>query len=420
MKLLIQSAKILCPASDFHQKKKNVLIQNGRIVEIGDKNYSADKVIDAEGMYLSTGWFDLGCFVGDPGLEQKEDLASLAKAAQAGGFTGVAVLPNTHPAIQSKNEVSYVLGGNESRLVQVYPMAAVTKNCKGEELTEMIDLHEAGAVAFTDGLHSLWHTDVFLKALQYLQKFGGVLIDHPEDIWLNKFGQMHEGIHSTTLGLKGMPRIAEEVAVGRNLDLLGYAGGKLHFSKLSTAKAIDLVRAAKKKGLHVTCDVTGYQPVLDDSVLADFDTNYKVNPPLREKPDTDALLKGLKDGTIDILCSGHLPHDDESKFLEFDQAEFGMINLQTFASQIATLSEEVELDDLILKITDHPRRLLGMEVPTIEVEAKANLTLFDLTREWTFQSDDNLSKAKNSPWLGQKLVGKATGVVNNSRHWFDI
>ncbi len=420
MKLLIQSAKILCPASSFHQKKKNVLIQNGRILEIGDKNYSADKVIDADGMFLSTGWFDLGCFVGDPGLEHKEELASLAKAAQAGGFTGVAVLPNTHPSIQSKNEVSYVLAGNESRLVQVYPMAAVTKNCKGEELTEMIDLHEAGAIAFTDGLHALWHTDVFLKALQYLQKFGGVLIDHPEDIWLNKFGQMHEGVNSTTLGLKGMPRIAEEVAVGRNLDLLSYAGGKLHFAKLSTAKAIDLVRAAKKKGLQVTCDVTGYQPILDDSVLVDFDTNYKVNPPLREKPDTDALLKGLKDGTIDILCSGHLPHDDESKFLEFDQAEFGMINLQTFASQLATLSEDVELEELILKITDHPRQLLGLELPTIEVEAKANLTLFDAKREWTFQPDDNFSKAKNSPWLGHTLIGKATGVVNNNRHWFDL
>jgi dihydroorotase len=419
LKILIQSAKILCPNSSFHQKKKNVLINNGRVAEIGDKNFAADKVIDAEGMFLSTGWFDLGAFVGDPGLEQKEDLHSLARTAQAGGFTEVAVLPNTQPAIQSKNEASFISRNNDSRLVQIYPMAAVTRNCKGEELTEMIDLHEAGAVAFTDGLHGLWHTDIFLKALQYLQKFQGVLVDHPEDIWLNRFGQMHEGINSTILGLKGMPRIAEEVAIARNIELLAYAGGKLHLSRLSTAKAIDQVRAAKKKGFQVTCDVTSYQPLLDDSVLSDFDTNYKVNPPLREKQDNDAMLKGLKDGTIDILCSGHLPHDDESKMLEFDMAEFGIINMQTFASQLSSLSNSIGWDELILKVTDNPRKLLGMEMPTIEVDAKANLTLFDPAREWTFTPEENFSRSRNSPWLGKKLKGKALGGVNNNRQWFD-
>ncbi|MEJ0032499.1 MAG: dihydroorotase [Bacteroidota bacterium] len=419
MKILIQSARILSPKSPFNQKKKNVLINNGRITEIGDKNFSADKVIDADGMLLSTGWFDLGAFVGDPGLEHKEDLESLAKAAQSGGFTEVAVLPNTQPVIQSKNEARFVSRNNNNQLVQIYPMAAITRGCKGEELTEMIDLREAGAVAFTDGLHSLWHTDIFLKALQYLQKFQGVLVDHPEDIWLNRFGQMHEGVNSTILGLKGMPRIAEEVAIARNLELLAYAGGKLHLARLSTAKAIDQVRSAKKKGLNVTCDITSYQPLLDDSVLSDFDTNYKVNPPLREGKDQDALLKGLKDGTIDVLCSGHLPQDDESKFLEFDMSEFGITNLQTFASQLSSLSEEIEWSDLIVKVTDNPRTILGMEVPVIDVEAKANLTLFDPSHEWTFTAEENQSLAKNSPWLGKKLKGKAIGCINNNRHWFN-
>jgi dihydroorotase len=420
LKILIQSPKILCPNSSFHQKKKNVLINNGRIADIGDKNFQADKVIDADGMFLTTGWFDLGAFVGDPGLEHKESLESLAKAAQAGGFTEVAVLPNTQPAVQSKNEASFISRNNDNRLVQIYPMAAVTKGCKGEELTEMIDLREAGAVAFTDGLHSIWHTDIFLKALQYLQKFQGVLVDHPEDIWLNRFGQMHEGVNSTTLGLKGMPRIAEEVAIARNIELLAYAGGKLHLARLSTAKAIDQVRAAKKKGLNITCDVTSYQALLDDSLLSDFDTNYKVNPPLREGKDRDALLKGLKDGTIDILCSGHLPHDDESKVVEFDMADFGMINLQTFASQISELAKDVGMDDLIVKVTDNPRTLLGLEVPVIEVDAKANLTLFDPAHEWTFTSEGNKSFSKNSPWLGKKLKGKAIGCVNNNRQSFDV
>ncbi len=420
MKILIQSARIVSKGSPFHLKTRNVLLNNGRIAEIGDKNYSADKVIDATGMILSPGWVDIGASVGDPGHEQREDLQSLAKAAAAGGFTEVAVLPNTQPAVQTKNEISYLTANNDNRLVQIHALAAVTKNCKGEELTEMIDLHHAGAVAFTDGLKPVWHTDIFLKSLQYLQKFEGLLIDHPEDNWLNLFGQMHEGAQSTMLGLKGMPRIAEEVAISKNLELLTYAGGRLHLSKLSTAKSIELVRAAKKKGLQLTCDVAAYQPLLSDTLLVDFDTNYKVNPPLREKTDQDALLKGLKDGTIDVLVSNHTPHDDESKFLEFDQAEFGLINLQTFASQLASLAEEMELADLIEKVTDAPRRLLKLQPVVIDVDTRANLTLFDPNSEWTFSADFNLSKSKNSPWLGKKLKGRAVAVFNNSKQSIDV
>ena len=420
MKTLIRSAQILSSQSPFHKKFKNVLIQNGRIEEIGDKNYAADKVIEAEGMILSPGWFDLGTCAGDPGHENREDLASIAKAAAAGGFTEVAVLPNTLPTVQTKNEVSYITANNESRLVQIHALAAVTKNCKGEELTDMIDLHEAGAVAFTDGLKPVWHTDIFLKSLQYLQKFDGLLIDHPEDIWLNLFGQMHEGPNSTMLGLKGMPRIAEEVAVSRNLKLLGYAGGRLHLSKLSTAKAIDLVRTAKKKGLNISCDIASYQPLLSDELLSDFDTNYKVNPPLREKADQEALIKGLKDGTIDVIVSNHIPLDDESKFLEFDLSDFGMINLQTFASHIASLSSSIDMKLLIEKITDAPRRLLNLTPVTIDIGVKANLTLFDPTCEWTFTPDANLSKSRNSPWLGKTLKGKAVAVFNNSKQALDV
>lgn len=419
MKILIQAAKILNTSSPYHKKEKNVLIQNGRITEIGDKNYQADKVIKAEGMILSTGWFDLGTFIGDPGLEHKEDLESGAKAAVAGGFTEIAVLPNTVPCIQTKNDVNYLTRGNDNRLLQVHPLASVTKNNKGEELTEMIDLHEAGAAGFTDGLKPIWHTDIFLKSLQYLQKFNGVLIDHPEDIWLNMFGQMHEGLQSTMLGLKGMPRIAEEVAISRNLKLLNYAGGRLHLAKLSTSKSIGLVRAAKSK-MNLTCDIAAYQPLLFDTMLAGFDTNFKVNPPLREKSDNDALIKGLNDGTIDVICSGHVPHDEESKSIEFDLADAGIINLQTFASNLVSLSEHVNWDILIEKVTNAPRAVLNLEAPVIDVEAKANLTLLDPNHTWTFDKETNLSKGKNSPWLGQSLTGKTVAVFNNGRHWFDL
>jgi dihydroorotase len=415
MKILIQSAKIISPGSPHHLKKRNVLIANGKIAEVGERKYSADKEIDADGMLLSIGWFDLGAFVGDPGLEHKEDIASLVRAAAAGGFTEVAVLPNTHPAVQTKNEIAYLTQGNANRLVQIHALANVTKNGKGEELTEMIDLHEAGAIAFTDGLKSVWHTDIFLKSLQYLQKFDGLLIDHPEDNWLNLFGQMHEGEVSTSLGLKGMPRLAEEVAVRKNLELLGYAGGRLHFSKVSTAKTIEMVRAAKKKGLNITCDITSYQPLMEDNLLVDFDTNYKLNPPLREKSDNEALIKGLNDGTIDVLTSGHLPQDEESKMVEFDMAEFGITNLQTFASQLVLLSKSVDMEDLIAKVTVTPRQILKMEVPIIEEDSKANLTLFDPSAEWTFDASQSFSKSKNSPWLGQTLKGKAVAVFNNGK-----
>lgn len=418
MKILIQAAKILDPQSPFHKKVKNILLVNGRITEIGDKNYQADKVISAEGMLLTPGWFDLGTFVGDPGLEHKEDLESVTKTAAAGGFTEIAVLPNTAPTIQTKNDVNYLTRYNDNRLVQVHALASVTRDNKGEELTEMIDLHEAGAVGFTDGLKTIWHTDIFLKALQYLQKFNGVLIDHPEDVWLNMFGQMHEGVQSTMLGLKGMPRIAEEVAIHRNLDLLQYAGGRLHIARLSSARSVNLIRSAKKK-LPVTCDITAYQPLLDDSMLAGFDTHYKVNPPLREKRDKDALIRGLNDGTIDVICSGHVPQDEESKNLEFDHADYGIINLQTFAANLVSLSKVVDWATLLEKVTVAPRKVLNIETPVIDIETKANLTLLDPAREWQLDEKTNLSKSKNSPWFGQTLTGKVVAVFNNTKHWFD-
>jgi dihydroorotase len=418
MKILIQSPEIIDAGSPFHRKEKNVLLQNGRIAEIGDNNYSADRVIKAEGMKLSIGWFDMGTFVGDPGLEHKEDIETVSKAAAAGGFTEIAVLPNTAPSVQSKNEISYITNGNDTRLVQIHALASVTRNNKGEELTEMIDLHEAGAIAFTDGLKPIWHTDILLKSLQYLQKFDGVLIDHPEDNWLNLFGQMHEGLNSTMLGLKGMPRIAEEIIVGKNLELLAYAGGRLHFSRISSGKSAELIRAAKRK-LNVSCDIAAYQPLFEDSVLAGFDTNYKVNPPLREKADNDALIRALKDGIIDVLCSGHMPHEEESKKLEFDHAEFGMINLQTFASNLVTLSKWVDYEELIEKVTTAPRNILNLELPKIEVEAKANLTLFDPDRTWVLDDKTNFSKAKNSPWYGKTITGKIAAVFNNTKHWIE-
>lgn len=415
MKILIQSAKILDPNSEAHQKVKNVLIESGRITEISTRTYEADRVIEAEGMILSPGWFDLGVQSGEPGAEQKEDLESLTQAAMAGGFTELAVLPNTQPVVQTKADVNYFLRGNAGRLVQLHVLAAVTRNTKGEEFTDMMDLHYAGAVGFTDGLKTIWNTDIFLKTLQYLQAFNGLLIDHPEDIWLNLYGQMDESPVSARLGLKGMPALAEEIALSRNIKLLNYCGGRLHVSRISTARAVSLLRAARKS-LPVSCDVAAYQPILDHTLLETFDTNYKVYPPLRGKRDKDALIRGLQDGTIDVICSGHVPHDEESKQVEFDHAEPGIISLQTTGSNLAVMASEVAWELLIEKIAVNPRKILGLPQPVIQPGEKANLTLFDPHAEWVLDEKTNKSKSKNSPWWGKKLKGRAVAVFNNGRY----
>jgi dihydroorotase len=419
MKILIQSPEIVDQNSPFHLKEKNVLIVNGKIAEIGEKNFSADRVIEAEGMILSPGWFDIGTVVGEPGFEHKEDVDSLSKAAAAGGFTSLAVYPNTNPAIQTKSDITHLTRKNETRLVQIFPIASVTRDNKGTDLTEMLDLNDAGAIAFSDGLKPITNTDIFLKALQYVKKFNGVVIDHAQDAWLDLFGQMNESPVSASLGLKGMPKLSEEVAASRNIKLLVYSESRLHLARVSAPRVLDLIRTAKKKGANLTCDITAYQATLSDAVLTDFDTNYKVNPPLREKSDNDNLIKGLQDGLIDIICSGHIPQDEESKVVEFDHAEFGIINLQTVASQLTALSKEVAWEDLMEKISINPAALMQAELPVIEPDAKANLTLLDPGIEWTFDEKNNLSKSKNSPWLGQKLKGKVRAVFNNNKHWID-
>jgi dihydroorotase len=419
VKILLQSPLILDKRSPFHKKKRNVLLVNGKIAEIGEKNFSADRIIEAEGMILSPGWFDIGTVVGEPGFEHKEDVDSLSKAAAAGGFTSLAVYPNTNPAIQTKSDITHLTRKNESRLVQIFPIASVTRDNKGTDLTEMLDLNDAGAVAFSDGLKPITNTDIFLKALQYVKKFNGVVIDHAQDAWLDLFGQMNESPVSASLGLKGMPKLSEEVAASRNIKLLVYSESRLHLARVSAPRVLDLIRTAKKKGANLTCDITAYQATVSDTVLTDFDTNYKVNPPLREKADNDNLIKGLQDGLIDIICSGHLPQDEESKVVEFDHADFGIINLQTVASQLTTLSKEVPWEDLMEKISINPATLMQAELPVIEPDAKANLTLLDPGFEWTFDEKNNFSKSKNSPWLGQKLKGKVRAVFNNNKHWID-
>ncbi len=414
MSTLIKSARIVHPGSTLHHQKRNILIDNNGVIQkIGTEDFKADKVIEGKDLHVSIGWFDMKANFNDPGLEQKEDLNTGREAAAAGGFTEVALIPNTHPAIQSKNEVKYILSGNKNHLVQLHPIGAVTKDCKGEDLTEMIDMHANGAIAFSDGDKPIWNTDILLKTLQYLQKFNGLLINKPEDKHLTIFGTMHEGNVSTMLGLKGMPSLSEEITVRRDLHLLDYAGGKIHFSNISSSKALNLIKNAKKREKAVTCDVAISHLLFDESDLEDYDSNYKVDPPLRSRRDKRALLKGLVEGTLDVIVSAHSPHDEECKKLEFDLADFGMSTIQTFFPMLLTATAGKDWLTLIEKFTTNPRSILQLPIPEIKEGEPANLTVFDPTITWTLDDNTNKSRSKNSPFYKKELKGKVLAVVNN-------
>lgn len=420
MSILLKSAKILSPGSPHHNQKLNVFISDSGVIKsIGSTEPKATKVIESKNLMVSMGWFDMRANFNDPGYEHKEDLNSGLKAAAAGGFTSVVLLPNTNPCIETKNDVGYLMSKNQNSVTQIYPLGAVTKGCKGEDFTEILDMHAAGAVAFTDGENPIWNTDILLKTLQYLQKFDGLLMNRPEDTYLTAFGTMNEGITSTLLGLKGMPGLAEEIMVNRDIELLKYAGGRIHFSNISTAHALRQIAKAKKKGLNVTCDVAAHNLIFDDSVLSDYDTNYKVNPPLRNKRDVAALEKGLNSMNIDVIVTAHSPQDEESKKLEFDHADFGMLGLQTFFPTVLQKLNGMDISTLVEKFTTNPRKILKFPIPKIAEGEHADLTIFDPDVSWKYDAKSNYSKSSNSPMLGQTLTGKVLGVVNNGKSHFN-
>lgn len=416
MSILILEAKILDPQSPFHRKKANILIKDGVIAYIGSNKPKADEIINVSGSILTPGWLDLQASFCDPGYEHKEDLNTGRNVAMAGGFTEVAVLPNTSPVIQSKNDLKYVMRDNATSLVQLWPIAAISKNIEGEDFTEILDLEAAGAIAFSDGLAPLWNADLLRKSMQYVQKFNGLVIDRAEEKWLSQFGVMNEGINSALLGMKGIPSLAEEVAVARDIKILEYTGGNLHLSNLSSSKAVSLVRKAKKRGLQITCDVAIHQLIYTDDTVLEFDALYKVNPPFRTKKDIKALIKGILDDTIDAVVSAHQPQDEENKKLEFEHAANGMNNMQVVLPMFDMLKKDIPLEKLIGKITTGPRSILGFEQPEIVKGAKANLTLMHPIMKWVFDSKTNESKSVNSPLFGQELTGKVVAVFNNGHY----
>ena len=417
MKLLIKNATIVNSDSPFNGKVKSILVENG-ILKFVEASAKADEVIEGNELHVSIGWFDMRVTMGEPGLEHKEDIHSVSNAAINGGFSGIASMPTTRPPVQTKDAVSYIKTRTANLLLSIYPIASVTIGNKGEELTEMIDLHTAGAVAFTDGDKPIWHTDVMLKALQYTQTFDGLIINHAEDRLLTHGAQMNESLTSTKLGLKGFPYLAEELMVARDIQILAYTGGRLHFAHVSSPGSLDLIRNAKKKGLNITCDIATYQLVLDESLLPSFDTNYKVNPPLRSESDIEFYWKALEEGVIDVIVSDHIPQDTECKNLEFDLSDFGMIGIEILFSLIYERNQLLPLSKLLTKITSSPRTLLKLPIPVIAEGAFAELTVFDLEEKWVYTEVSIKSKSKNSPFVGKTLKGKVKAVIRGNHYYF--
>jgi len=423
MKVLIRSVQIVDKKSPFNGQVKDILICDGRITQIGEalSDHEAD-VKEGSGLCVSAGWVDMRVASRDPGFEHKEDLDSIRQAAEHGGFTEIVLLPNSEPVVHSKDTLNYIKNSGRGGLVNLHVAAAVTRNAQGVDFTEMIDLHTAGAIAFTDGDHPVQNADLFLKTILYLQPLNALLMNRPEDRQLTVFGQMHEGITSTLIGMKGMPSLAEEMMLNRDLKLLEYALEKssfeltgqpiLHISLISTREAVELIRAAKKKGLPVSCDVAAHQLAFEDKDLIDFDTNLKVNPPFRSASDHDAIRQGLADGTIDGIVSDHTPHDEESKNLEFDHADFGITGLET-AFSLASMHSGLPAVDIVEKLTTQPRHILRLGEIVITEGSTANLTFFEPETEWVFEK--TYSKSKNTPFLGRKLKGAVRGVYNNGR-----
>ena len=417
MKILLKSVTIISPGSSYHNKSSDILIENGKISKIGTSvKENADEVIKGKDLYVSLGWLDMGAHIGDPGLEHKEDFASASKAASFGGFTSVAIYPNTVPVIQSKEAVQYVKNSSKLYLTDYLPIGAATLKNEGLELTEMHDLHVAGAVAFSDGKRPIWHTGVFLKALQYVQAFNGVVIDQCKDIYLNEGGLMHEGKNSTILGLKGMPALGEEVALEKAVNILRYSGGKLHVADISTKGAVEIIKMAKKEGLGITCGIAAHQIAFDDEVLFDFDTNYKVKPPFRSKKDIKAIVNGLVDGTIDVVTSSHDAHEADAKNLEFDYADFGILGLQTTYCVLNSKQNKLGQEGIVEKLALNPRKVLGLPISQVEEGMDANLTLFDAEEEWVFTKEDILSKSKNTPFIDCQFRGKVKAIFNKGMH----
>jgi dihydroorotase len=413
MKIIIRGAKIIDSNSPFHNQTVDVLVIDGFIKKIGTKIPNSENIeeLTLENLHLSQGWFDSSVSLGEPGFEDRETIANGLDVASKSGFTAIALQPNSFPIIDNQSQVNFVKNKANGFATQLFPIGALTKESQGNDMAELYDMKNAGAIAFGDYTKSTENANLLKIALQYVQDFDGLIIAYAQDDKIKGNGVANEGIVSTRLGLKGIPDLAEEIQIARNLFLLEYTGGKLHIPTISTAKSVQLIKEAKAKGLNVSCSVTVHHLVLTDEKLEEFDTRYKVTPPLRTENDRQALLKGVLDNTIDMITSDHNPIDIEHKKMEFDMAKNGTIGLESAFGALMTV---LPLETIINKLTQG-KVTFGIEEDSINEDTKANFTLFNPEGSSVFTKENILSKSKNSAFLGTELKGNVYGVLNQGK-----
>lgn len=418
--VLLRQVKVVDPGGPLHDAETDILVRDGTVARTGQRLPKGDALeLRRPDLHASPGWVDLRAHFREPGEEWKQGIANGLDAAAAGGFTAVGVLPSTEPVLDKRAGIDLLLRRAQGHAVRILPIGAITQGAQGRQLAELHDLHQAGAVAFSDDQHTVRNSRLMLLALQYSHTIPGgpvPVMVFPNDPDLLLKGQMHEGVMSTKLGLKGMPAIAETIQLARDLALLEYAGGHLHVATISTAESVDMVRQAKARKLRVTASVAAHNLLLDDGCLRGFETCYKVLPPLRDATHIEALREGVKDGTIDCIVSDHRPEDREHKVMEYGSAAFGIIGLETcFAVANTALKSRVGLRRLIERHSHGPRSVLGMAKVHIAEGTPADITLFDPGMDWTCTEADLVSRSHNTPFIGQRLVGRPLGIIAQGR-----
>jgi dihydroorotase len=417
--ILVKNVQAFDPEQKL-DKKTHIIIRKGKIAKITEKLPDAfyGETIDGKGALLMPGFFDMHVHLREPGREDEETILSGSMAAANGGFTGIACMPNTDPTTDNQEVVKYIRDQSDAFLPDIHPVAAITRAREGKELSPIAELVEAGAVAISDDGSPIMNAEVMRRALEYSKMFDIPVLGHEEDSNLCHHRHMHEGFISTKLGIPGMPGVSEEIMVARDIMLTEYTGGRLHVCHISTSKSVELVRQAKKKGLSVTCEVTPHHFTLTDKQIEAFDTNAKMNPPLRSEDDRQALHDGLKDGTIDTIATDHAPHSIEEKEVEFTAAPFGITGLETSVGLIFTElyhKQLLSLKDIYAKCIANPRKILNLKVPAIAEGNPANLVLLDPNLEWRYRDYTSFSKSQNTPFKDWLLKGKVRLVINNNK-----
>ncbi len=413
MKLLLKAAKIIDPGSKYHHKKVDILIEGGIIKSIGAsiKNKDVDEVIDLKNLHVSKGWFDSSVSFGEPGYEERETIKNGLKVAGKSGFTQIALNPGTNPVLDNNGAITSVRSKAENNAVQLFTIGALTNRSEGVDLAELFDMHQAGAISFGDYKKAITHPNLLKLSLLYAQNFDGLVQSFPQDNQIAEYGLVNEHINSTSLGLNGIPSLAGELQIIRDLYILEYTGGKLHIPTISTEKSVKLIKEAKRKGLNVSCSVAIHNLIYTDDELVEFDTHFKVLPPLRTKKDIKALLKGVLDGTVDMVTSDHTPIDIEHKKVEFEHALNGTIGLESAFGALSTIFDLEE----IIKILTSGRARFKIPEPKIEEGSPANLSLFNPMGESSFNKENIHSNSKNSMFLNLKIKGQVYGIINGDK-----